>query len=306
MRKRLVGLILVLVMLLSNVSVTFADTTEKLTIPVHAAYSGGNIYYAFGCDGGGDMYRYNVSTKKKTCLVRNSSCRNIFVKGNYIYFSRDLYRQSYPRNHYIYRMDKNGRGIKRLAGGHSPVVIGNYIYYLGISKTKFYGSVIDKSIVGIYRMKLNGTGKKCLYRSSQITQMASGNNKVYFKLGSTGNIWKYLNVRNGKVYDAKISGHKLNSSFLYGNSWNQKTYCNVTDGTYTYTFSGGNVYRKNGRSTKKLMSVGGKVQKVITVGKYVIAVTHKNSWVYAYIVQNNGKNKVLLQRWFLAGAHWDY
>lgn len=115
-----------------------------------------------------------------------------------------------------------------------------------------------------------------------------------------------MNVRNKKVYDGKISGHKMNSSFSYGYSWPQKTYCNVTDGTYTYTFSGGNVYRKRGRSTKKLLSVGGKVQKVITVGKYVIAVTHKNNRAYAYIVQNNGKNRVLLQSWFLAGGGWDY
>lgn len=306
MRKKLLGLILALIMIFSNVSVTFADTTEKLTIPVHAAYSSGNVYYAFGCDSGGNMYRYNISTKKKTCLIRGRKCKNIFAKGNYIYFSCNLYGGSDAQNHYIYRMNRNGKGIKRLASGHSPVVIGNYIYYLGISKIRYYGNVVDKNIVGIYRMKLNGTGKKCLYKSSRITQLASGNNKVYFKLGSAGNIWKYMNVRNKKVYDGKISGHKMNSSFSYGYSWPQKTYCNVTDGTYTYTFSGGNVYRKRGRSTKKLLSVGGKVQKVITVGKYVIAVTHKNNRAYAYIVQNNGKNRALLQSWFLAGGGWDY
>lgn len=32
---------------------------------------------------------------------------------------------------YIFKMDKNGKNIKKLRLGDSPVIVGKYIYYIG-------------------------------------------------------------------------------------------------------------------------------------------------------------------------------
>lgn len=66
-------------------------------------------------------------------------------------------------------MSKDGKKTKVLAEGYSPVVVGKYIYYIGVKKgpAPWNANVkVEYGSTGIYRMDSNGRNKKCIYRFS--------------------------------------------------------------------------------------------------------------------------------------------
>lgn len=308
MKKKKSILCCILVVILAfttNVNFILADTSERLTIPSHGIYSDGNLYYAFGQDGGGSLYRYDLATKKKKCLV-SKKCAYISSKGNYIYYSCNLYKGTSSTDYYVGRIRKNGTGNQKLASGYCPTIIGNYIYYIATQKTKDPTSstkVSDLKTIGLYRMGLDGSNKKCVYKSSDIKKLATGLGKIYFKLGWNNNIWKYVNISTGKIYSANISSHQTNTNFYYG--FPEKNFCNVIDRKYRYSYSNGTLYKTLGNTQKKL-SVGGSIKKIICTENYLYLVTEKGNWAYAYAMKNNGTSKIGLQKWYLAGGGWNY
>ena len=305
-RKNIMSLIMAVIIILCNITTVLADTNEKVFAPTHGVLSKGNLYYAFGNDGGGSLYRCDVSTKKKTCLV-NGECKYISVKGSYVYYTYDSYSGSDFTNYYIYSIHKNGSKKKKLANGYCPVIVGDYVYYIGTKKGKSpYGSdTIDAKTLGVYRMKLDGSKKKRIYSSSEIAQLLSGSNKVYFEAGWRGNTWKYVDTQTGKIYAANIQRCNANTSFC-GDTWFRGNNCSISDGKCSYTYSNGYIYKKSETGIKKLAALGGKIGKLICTGDYLIAVTEKKNAAYAYAVRNDGKNKILLNKWIVAGGGWYY
>lgn len=182
-KKSVLCCILVVILLFTtNVYFVLGDTSEQLTLPSHGIYSDGDLYYAFGQDGGGSLYRYDLASKRKKCLVPQK-CAYISAKGNYIYYSCNLYIGTSGTDYYVCRIRKNGTGNQKLASGYCPTIIGNYIYYIATQKTKdSYSStnVSDAKTLGLYRMKLDGSSKKCIYNSSDIKKLAAGAGKIYF------------------------------------------------------------------------------------------------------------------------------
>lgn len=305
----------VLFLLFAGTVTVSAASKERISVPVHAAYSGGYLYYAIDNDGGGNLYKYNVSKKTKTTLTKGC-CSAITVKGNYVYFCQDNHGGSDATSYAIYRIRKNGTGKKKLADGHSPVIVGNYIYYIAHQKTTYPDSNerIDGAPVGLYRIKLNGTGKKRLYKNSDAYKLAAGSKNIYMynwqSMGS-GLKAKVYNLKTKKVRTESLTSHAMNSSLTYYNSSGVHTCCNVTADGYKYTFSSGKLYRTKGKTKKKIASVSGAIKKVFYTNGYLFVVSEKqtNNYMlkgYAYVMKKDGKGKKLLRSWDLVSGGWDY
>ena len=99
---KMICALLLSVMLLSSVLPVYA-ATEQVVLPSHGVVSGKYLYYAFGCDGGGDLYKYNINTQKTT-LLSKGLCSHISQKGNYLYFVTDLHEGSDGTNYKIMNM----------------------------------------------------------------------------------------------------------------------------------------------------------------------------------------------------------
>lgn len=299
-------------MYMFSVNVSAAD---KVTIPDRAVRSGKNVYYAIGNDGAGYLYRYNISGKKT--LIVKKPCKQISIKGSYLYFTVDSYTGTDGQNQYVYRVKTNGNGLKKLASGYSPVQIGNYIYYLATEKGKNYGgwgSLCDQKIKGIYRMKLNGSGKKCIYSVS-----GSKNNpwtSYLYKL--SGNRLLLIYYENGKTKadSFTISGKRISRFTLNGNVLSNTdkdkgdafglTVCSNSK-NYSYSFSGNCLYRSVNGNKKCVLKLGSseQIKKIIDLNGYLWIVSHKQGMTAnVYLVKENGTGKKLLQSFRLAGGGW--
>lgn len=90
---------------------------------------------------------------------------------------------------------KNGKNIKKLAAGDSPVIVGEKILYVG-GKIVKERDVEQFSSDGIYSMSLSGTGKKKV------------SNQNTYKIGVCGFDTK-ANCGTGKAYLINYKGKKI-------------------------------------------------------------------------------------------------
>lgn len=303
-----------------HVSVQAAD---KVTIPDRAVRSGNNVYWALGNDGSGYIRRYNVKTKKSKTIVKLRS-KELSVKGNYLYFTVDNYIGSDGCDYYIYRADKNGKNRKKLAKGHCPVIIGNYIYYVGTKKGKPFGTTMDVGATGIYRMKLNGSGKKCIYKvnsTESIGSLCQVNKKLMF-------------ISNGSWYTITTAGKKktaftwsfgkqncntnINYFVNYGNTrWPvMENKVSANSKGESYAGSGSAIIRttKGGGSKAIKNFKDEKVYKIIDLNGYLFVITQGStpmkgsgymaSCARVYVMKPNGKEQKRLTEFILAGGGW--
>jgi len=177
----------------------------------------------------------------KDTLSDGSDITDLVVKGNYIYFSRLDSNKSGYWVYYVYRIQKNGKNLKKLALGRDIKLVGNRIYYTKCKKTKY-----DMEPVNEASMKLDGSDKRnekgmkyswkasspdrCSksYDVKEIT-VTSGNYYYYLKNNSrtlmrmnlnTGKTKKlYTGGRNTEIY--QIIAHKTDVCFYVLNKKNQ-------------------------------------------------------------------------------------
>ena len=141
--RKFIVMIMGIILLVSEVQLFSGDNVyastktsryEQLYVPSYAAMSGKMLYYAVGSGAqGGRLYMYNTSTKRQK-KISDLRCTDLTITKKNIYCTVNKYIGSDARNRYVYRMSKDGKKTKVLAEGYSPVVVGKYIYYIGVKK----------------------------------------------------------------------------------------------------------------------------------------------------------------------------
>lgn len=310
MKKKVRSVILLLfgLCMMCGISVT-AHAADKMYMPDRAVRAGNYIYYAIGNDGEGYVYRYHIPSKKKKLLLQ-TRCKHLSAKGQYLYMTVDKYSGSDNSNHFIYRAKKNGSGLKKLANGHSPVVIGKHIYYIGTQKGKFYSSTVDSKVTGVWRMNLNGRGKKCIYKSSDI-QLKYGrlyslsNNRLVLQRGDNYHSMT-LSGKKLQVYPFGLNTYANTMQTPYWVMKDPNTVCSNQKG-YKFSAASNRLYRTKGNSRKTIHTFPGNesIQKIIDLNGYLFVITHKEyTHANVYILDQNGKGKKKTYSFILAGGGW--
>lgn len=277
-------------------------TGKKFQAPGEACKDGKYIYYAYEMGGlrmGIMRYDTELKSKKEICSYKvkgegSNGFYHLSVKGKYIYAEWDKAYGTDGSNGYIYRINKNNGNKKKITEGYSPVIKGNYIYY--IKKVKVDSEHYSPS-KEIYRIKLDGTGKKKV-----------ANTKVKFvSLAKYGDDIAYY-TNEGKYYDIKGQRIKTDNISVTSNAYYSAT--NYCDEDYSYSVKNENtLYIKDNRTgkTKKLASFEAQnaiIESYRVCGKFLMVKLYEQSETNAhgllYIVDVEQKEKKCLRKWQLA------
>lgn len=262
-----------------------------VTSPGTACKVGKYIYYAYEMDGlRMGIMRYDTKNGKKKEITGYTYKGNstygfsdISLKGKYIYVTWDL--------KYICRVNKISGSKKRLAEGYQPVVLGKYIYYVTYKTDSSM-----HQIYYIYRMNLNGTGKKQIYVSTScIYRLYSDGKKLYFSTAYDSN---ELITLDGEVISKDgrsiVENAREETSVINGN---YKYYCVKTNSHTT------KLCRENIKTGKRQTIV--KTDRILDwriCGSYVMVLcfTEERDGLERgnlYCVSVNGKKKKRLASW---------
>ena len=293
--------VLSLVLVIGLTEASFAGTVKARTSGHMVGTNGKIAYYAIGIDGGGPLYKYNSSTKKKK-KIASGKWEWLNLKGKYLYLCKNDFGGSEGRCTYVYRMKTNGKGKKKLASGSHPIVKGKYIYYLGIKKKKNYdGVTVDDRVTGIYRMKLNGKGKKKLVSFSDYyytLELAMSGNKVLYLLEDGW--YKYDPKTKKQSYLDKDVVRNIESVDDYSGAIE---YCR--SGKLVCYTDENRVYIEKGDWGKKV-TLSGDPQKIIISGKHIMVVTHELASYYVYMMKSNGTKLKKVEKGEEVSGGWDY
>lgn len=303
--RKFIVMIMGIILLVSEVQLFSGDNVyastrtsryEQLYVPSYAAMSGKMLYYAVGSGAqGGRLYMYNTSTKRQK-KISDLRCTDLTITKKNIYCTVNKYIGSDARNRYVYRMSKDGKKTKVLAEGYSPVVVGKYIYYIGVKKgsAPWNANVkVEYGSTGIYRMDSNGRNKKCIYRFSgkvSTDKLIAGKNRVIF---TGSNSVTYAIGTNGKMTRASISTSKNRIStftWLTSSTINKLPISNNKYG-YIYKIQGAALVRRKGTSRRTIFKVpaqyvrNGGINYVIDCGDYLFVVS---GYTYAFVVSKSG------------------
>jgi hypothetical protein len=286
---------------------------DRVYIPDRAVRSGNNVFWAIGNDGEGPLHCYNISTKKDKVLV-NAGCKQLSIKGNYLYFTIDSYGGSDGANEAIYRVSTSGSGKKCLAKGHYPVLIGNYIYYIAVQKATRDGVSVNGKAIGIYRMNLDGSGKKCIYKGYVDKLVGAGSKLIFYQSGK----WYSIGVNGGTVsrytWGAGRQNCNTNLDKLGYSSSGITGNINRNNKNYVYSVSGSNLYRTSGTTKTKIATFSNEtIRKVIDMNGYLFVITSTKTITYnnvtgtyarGYVVNQSGKILKRVYNQMEAGGSW--
>ncbi|MGN0242454.1 MAG: DUF5050 domain-containing protein [Lachnospiraceae bacterium] len=161
-----------------------------------------NTYFAED----GTIYRMNrnTGTFKAVMKLKDSNTAQLeCVKDGWLYLVVDKYYcvlgtdGSRP---YIYRMKPDGSHLELLAEGNSPVISGDTIYYNRIKIHK--KEVYRNKCKGIYRMNLDGTDKKEVYKADTYTSwLKLYQDTLYF---NDDTAVRSLSLKTGKTKELSV------------------------------------------------------------------------------------------------------
>lgn len=302
--NRLVAFVMSVIILITGVFVLDVEKAEAnvtvkpvsyeyLYVPSYAAMSGKMLYYAVGMDyQGGRLYMYNTATKKQK-KISDLRCADLTVTKNYIFCTVNKYIGSDGIDRFIYRMSKDGKKAKALAYGYSPVVVGKYIYYIGVKKSNINGMKSERSI-GIYRMDANGGHKKCVLKFNGKTsceKLVAGKNRVIFS-GSS------LSTTFALTTSGKLSRITPSTRTMRINTYTRTTPTAVkrmpiSHNKYglIYMVKGRSIVKYKGTDSRKIFTLPSKYAKhggintVIDCGEYLFFISDAQ---YAFVVSKNG------------------
>lgn len=250
------------------------------------------LYYcpdwAFG------LIKRNLKTGKEVVISKMSGVRYLSIHGNNIYFSYSK-SSSITSEPYIFKMDKNGKNLKRLSLGESPIIIGKYIYYVGGKLINAPNRGINFLSNGIYRMSLSGNDKKKIV-SKDTYKIGKWGNKIYYaKFTSSSPPESYYDLSDNNVTRKIILSGEYNvktaKKFKVSNE-EKVLEGSYKDGKFRYktiaTFKGENIEEINSCGSNLMVFTNAYDEKTgYSTGKY-------------YMLNSKGK-KVLLKKWLLAG-----
>lgn len=286
---------------LGNSRMEVQGAAKTVFIPGMAVKDGRYIYYAY--EGSGvrmGIMRYDVKKKKIKQIIdykKDGKETNGFeffnVDDKYIYAQWDVSHGSDRIGpYYIYRFSKDGKKKEKLARGRAPVLVGSYIYYFA-ERTNKEGDWYSE-IVGIYRMKKDGSGQEKINTSQGGFLWKSGNQVLYKQ---NGNVFFSLDGRKYTKSELEFDNQLM--SPLHGRKVPD---IKVSDGNYLYfikssdetgigLFSPEKLCRKNKKTgkTSVIKSFPGKIISATKCGKYLlVAAPEKNKNTGEYIGEYNG------------------
>ena len=252
-------------------------------------------YLYYSPDWSFGLIKRNLKTGKEVVISEKTGVRNLSIHRNKIYFS---YAEPSSMNYKpsIFKMDKDGKNIKKLTLGGSPLIIGKYIYYIGgkLINEEGVGNIFIST--GIYRMTLDGNNKKKLIskETHEIYDIGKWGSKIYYTKYSVPYKNCYDLSDNNVTEKIIPSGEydlKRNKRFKIGNE------NKVLEGSY-----------KNGKFHYKTIAVfnGEKIEQIALCGSNLIVFTSKfvanngDETGRFYMINSKGE-KILLKKWFLAG-----
>lgn len=163
----------------------------------------------------GTIYKMNSKSgkiSKVARLKRSNTVEVAAVKGSWLYLTVDDYYSMRGTDNswsYICRIKTNGKGLETLAKGENPVLYGNYIYYEGKSFNRKTSSMPQYAKhAGIYRMRLDGKGRRRLCVQDKCSWLKIYKKRIYFGA--------YLNERSG-IYSVNLSGKDF-KTHVYSNT----------------------------------------------------------------------------------------
>ena len=250
----------------------------------------------------GTVYRMHNSSgkiKKVVKIKRSNTVEIIAVKGDWLYLTLDDYfclrgtDGSWP---YIYRVKTNGKGLKNLGKGGVPCVYGNYIYYNRLDfKRSFTPNTKSR---GIYRMKLNGSGKRKICTTEICNWIKVYNKRIYF-VDRTGS--------QNRVNSVNLKGKDRRTDFsgiLYGKPYfkNNEMYVSTS-----YNYGVYNMYKIN-LKTKASTSLGsGAILAGYQNELYYYTGKFGAQTLYRYQISTGTKSKVCTRKTFrnvIGGKKW--
>ncbi len=296
MLKRLKKFLCLLLIVLACLPVSAA--TRKVTLPAQGTVSGKKLYCAFGCDGGGDLYRYDISTGEQK-LLSEGKCSYISKKGKYLYFTKNLYGGSDATDYRIFRIKTSGKGEEELSSGYCPVILKDQIFYIGTEHRIVDGYEQDV-ILGIFSMDLEGDNKTCLYETKDISALAGGEDCLYFRSYGSPE-WQCFKLKTGEITPASPDEWEGNAS-----REEDSGITSVTGGGCTFTCEGNTVYRSKGTEKTPLMTPGGRIRKMFFSHGYLIAVSEESTTASAWLIRKNGEEMREIASWPLVSGDWNY
>lgn len=261
-----------------------------IRVASHSYKQGNYIYY---CTQKG-IERFNIKTRRHNLFISDkykgkdtNGFRDLNIKGNYIYCSYDLQLGSSDNRVYVYRIRKNGKKIK-LDSGHSPLVIGNWIYYI---KSKFIteSDFTYQQDIGIYKMKLDGSSKTKVSNYPYIMGATKSNLLVY-----NGAKIKTIDLKNNKI-QREI---RLDRAYTNGN-WSYICEGAMKVGGNVYTWSENSII--GGKNFIYQVSNEAYIKEYDILGDWMIVRVNTsgrkyNSYIYG--IKMDGTKKILLAKWW--------
>ena len=191
----LILIVIMSVFISMNLSKNCFAAVKVAETPGYAAVSGNYIYY----ENNGVLYKYNRTSKKRTTIGKGGF-DDVSVKDGYIYYVKaDNYIDADSYTYFeVHRMKNNGKNEKMLAYGRSPLIIGNWIYYIETELVDSQEGPWTKDTGYISKMKLNGSSKKRVKYIGRMEKLYKYGNKVLYSTErfSTG----LFESTNGKTY----------------------------------------------------------------------------------------------------------
>lgn len=270
-----------------------AGTT--INFPTGASRYGNDVYYAleYLTAPAGNIRKYNIKTNKNTLVLKGKYVQ-IIADKEYLYATENLGVDADSQSYSIYRMSKNGKNRKLLDHGSDPIKVGNYIYYLKMSK---YEGKYQKN-VGIYRMTISGTKRKCIMKlpSHSLTDLyylGYANGRLYFT--GDGSTWYSISKSGSNFKKVNINNYATNQNGgIRCNGWSFETEQGSTNRLYGRT-----LYAKKAGQTKKMISTS--ITDYFSViqlkDRIIVRITQSSHssvgglWQYYYIMKPDGSDK---------------
>ena len=242
----------------------------------------------------GSILKRNIKTGEEIVLAGPYSniniYKNILLGTNRYYF-------------YVEKISKTGK-TKKLALGSSPIGIGNSIYYIGWKKAKvFYQGSYGPGYkgIGLYKMNVNGKRKELVKKGIDGWLGTSGKNlyyKYYDFYSNAKDNNKWINVKTGKPESSVILSYLYDPVSKTKFTFNEKKVKagNYENGKWKYKtiFN----YNKQSKYSLGILSVN------VCGGKLLVQVDENTSAgenFGLYMMDLDGKNKMLLRRGWLGG-----